>query len=506
MISTQQSPLFEPVLWHDGGFKILDELLVPERIEYIQVTEVAQALEAVRQMKTRAFGQVLTFLYSGALLACTYRGNEPARLREEIAAMTEAFCAARPTFDFRGIGAFFDAWFSKVDSDGAVGETIACRAREFGRQIVRARQARAQRAASMLPNRAQVLTHCNISGELVEIARHCRSLGKEFSVVATETRPYLQGTRLTSWELARAGVTTSLIPDCAIAEIMASGEVNGAIVGADRCARNGDVINKVGTYPLALMAREYDVPFYALVQEPSSLESGLDVPIEERPVAELLTFRGQPITPASNAELGARYPSFDVTPGDLITCWIGLEDAYSPEAFRKLYGASESVVRAKPKPQGKYVLIYGVPSPNQYTFFRTMLKTADAEAVLLPEMRPELWGAQVVAPQLQALRLPTTLISDNIMGTLFAQGEIRKLCLFYDSLTSAGPIGIAGSLLAVRLAQLHGVEIELFSGSENKPATPDQDISTFLGNPILPEKVAMRTVEPEVISWKFLKG
>jgi len=506
MISTQQSPLFEPVLWNDGGFKILDELLVPERIEYIQITQVAQALDAVRQMKTRAFGQVLTFLYSGALLAYAYRGNKSAPLREEIAAMTEAFCRARPTFDFRGIGVFFDEWFSKVDSDGAVGETIACRAREFGRQIVRARQARAQRAAALLPRRAQILTHCNISGELVEVARHCQSLGKEFSVIATETRPYLQGTRLTAWELARAGVTTSLIPDCAIAEVMASGEVNGVIVGADRCARNGDVINKVGTYPLALMAREYDVPFYALIQEPRSLESGLDVPIEERPADELLMFRGQPIMPASNAKLGARYPSFDVTPGDLITYWIGLEEAYTPEAFRKLYGDSESVMRVKPKPETKYVLIYGVPPPNQYTFFRTMLKTADAEAVLVPEMRPELWGAQVVAPELQALGVPTTLISDNVMGTLFAQGEIRKLCLFYDSLSSAGPSGIAGSLLAVRLAQLHGVEIELFSGAQKKPGTLDRDISTFLGNPILPEEVATRTVEPKVISWKFLKG
>jgi len=506
MISTQPSPLFEPVLWNDGGFKILDELLVPERIEYIQITQVAQALEAVRQMKTRAFGQVLTFLYSGALLACAYRGTKPAPLREEVAAMTESFCRARPTFDFRGLGAFFDEWFSKVDSDGTVGEAIASRAREFGRQIIRARQARAERAASILPKRAQILTHCNISGELVEVARHCQRLGKEFSVVATETRPYLQGTRLTAWELARAGVATSVIPDCAIAEIMASGEVNGVIVGADRCAQNGDVINKVGTYPAALMAREYEVPFYALVQEPRSLESGLDVPIEERPADELLTFRGRPISPASNAELGARYPSFDVTPGDLITYLIGFGDAYTPEAFRKLHGGSESVVRAKPKPEAKYVLIYGIPPPNQYAFFRTALKTADAEAVLVPEMRPALWGAQVVAPELQAARVPTTLISDNVMGTLFAQGEIRKLCLFYDSLSSAGPIGICGSLLAVRLAQLHGVEIELFSGAEKKPATPDRDIATFLGDPILPEGVATRTVEPEVISWKFLKG
>ena len=150
MISVQQSPLFEPVLWKGEGFKILDELLIPERIEYIQVTQVAQAIDAVRQMKTRAFGQVLTFLYSGALLASAYRGNKAAPLREEIAAMTEAFCSARPTFDFRSLGAFFEECFSKVSSDGAVGETIAGRAREFGQQIVEALNGPGQLRADVL--------------------------------------------------------------------------------------------------------------------------------------------------------------------------------------------------------------------------------------------------------------------------------------------------------------------------------------------------------------------
>ncbi|HSC41050.1 MAG TPA: hypothetical protein VLH17_02115, partial [Candidatus Binatia bacterium] len=179
---------------------------------------------------------------------------------------------------------------------------------------------------------------------------------------------------------------------------------------------------------------------------------------------------------------------------------------YSLESFRKLYGGSASSVRVNPKPEAKYVLIYGVPPPNQYAFFRTALKTADAETVLVPEMRPALWGAQVVAPELQARRVPTTLISDNIMGTLFGRGEIRKLCLFYDSLSSEGPIGICGSLLAARLAQLHGVEIELFNGAQEKMPTADRDVSTFLGNNILPAEVTTRRVEPEVIPWKFLKG
>jgi methylthioribose-1-phosphate isomerase len=100
------------------------------------------------------------------------------------------------------------------------------------------------------------LTHCNISGELVAVAAYCKEMGKEIFVIATETRPYLQGARLTAWELAQAGVSVSLIPDCAVAQVMAPGDVNAVIVGADRVAQNGDVINKVGTYPIARMAKE----------------------------------------------------------------------------------------------------------------------------------------------------------------------------------------------------------------------------------------------------------
>mgnify|MGYP001618921533 CR=1 FL=1 len=112
-----QSPLFEPVLWDGDGFKILDETSLPEKIEYISVHEVAQALDAVREMKTRAFGQVLTLLYSGGLVARDYQGGDPEGLREKLAQMTQEFCAVRPTFDFKGIGIFFTRWFAELPAD-----------------------------------------------------------------------------------------------------------------------------------------------------------------------------------------------------------------------------------------------------------------------------------------------------------------------------------------------------------------------------------------------------
>ncbi|HEY5544380.1 MAG TPA: hypothetical protein VIM04_14130 [Candidatus Binatia bacterium] len=504
-MSAVQTPLFEPVLWEGAGFKILDEIQIPEKIEYLEISEVGHALEAVREMKTRAFGQVLTFLYSGALLAQNHRNTDAAELRQHLAEMTEQYCIARPTFDFRGLGSFFDEWLDASAPGRDPRESIANSARKLAKRIVCGRITRAKLAASILPNPARVMTHCNVSGELVAVAQYCKEADKEFSVVATETRPYLQGARLTAWELAQAGVSVSLIPDCAIAQVMEQGAVNSVIVGTDRSAQNGDIINKVGTYPLALMAKQYGIPFYALVQDPRSLVIGDDVSIEERPAAELLIFQGQLLVESTIHEPSVRYPAFDITPAALITHLIGLDAVHTPETFRRKYQKHLSEKDRRPRQHGTYVLVYGVPSGNQYAFLASAIKAEQAESVLVPEMRPQLWGARVVAPELLGRKVPATLISDNMMGTLFARGEIRKLCLFYDSLTDEGASGICGSLLAARLARLHDVPIELFSGAAQRGATQDSDVSTFLGRNICPAGVSVRMVSAETIPWSVLK-
>ena len=504
-MTAAQSPLFEPVLWDGAGFRILDEVQIPEKIDYLQVSEVEQALDAVRAMKTRAFGQVLTFLYSGALLAERHATENSQELRQRLDRMTEQFCAARPTFDFRGLQAFFEAWLRELPSGGIPGEAIAKQARDLGQRIVRGRSVRAQLAASVLPRTAHVLTHCNVSGELVAVAHFCKSLGKQFSVIATETRPYLQGTRLTAWELARAGVPVSVIPDNAVAQVMEQGAINAVIVGADRAAQNGDIINKVGTYPLALTARDFGIPFYALVQDPRSLASGDDVPIEERPAAELLEFQGKSLIAAS-AELRVRYPAFDVTPAALITRWIGFEDIYTAEAFRRKYQKARTDHGRVNEPYGRYLLVYGVPPANQYAYLARALTAEKAESILVPEMRPELWGTEVVVPALLERSIPTTLISDNMLGTLFAQGAIKKLCLFYDALTEQGPRAICGAQLIARLARSHRVEVELFQAAADRPLTLDRDAGSFLGRQICPPGADVRTVGSEIVSWALLKA
>jgi len=502
-MTAAHSPLFEPVFWEQNGFRILDEILLPERIEYISVKHAWQALDAVRHMRTRAFGQVLTFLYTGALIAENYQGKEVEPLRHSVRRLTQQFCQARPTFDFRGLGQYFEDWFDKLPEDGNAGEWITSQARDFAAQIIYARVRRAKRTAEILPDPARVLTHCNVSGELVAVAQHCQSLGKKFAVIATETRPYLQGARLTAWELARAGVAVSLIPDCAIAQVMAKGEVNAVIVGSDRAAQNGDIINKVGTYPLALMAKEYDIPFHALVQDPRSLTRGSDVPIEERPASELLTFHGQRLI--TDDKIASRYPAFDVTPAALITHLIGFDDLYTPESFRRKHQPQNVTETRSAKRESKYLLIYGVPPQNQYDYLISALKAEQASCLLVPEMRPQLWGVHAVAPALLRRNAPTTLISDNMMGTLFAQGEIRKLYLYYSGLDERGPSGICGSLLSVRLAQNHGVAIELLASEQQTDLTVDSDVSTFMGTVICPTGVSIRPVETEVVPWALFK-
>jgi methylthioribose-1-phosphate isomerase len=505
MTNAAQSPLFEPVLWDGSGFKVLNELALPEKIEYLTVRELADALDAVKSMKTRAFGQVLTFLYSGALLAQRYEGKDTEPLRKLIVEMTQRFSDARPTFDFAGLGNHFSRWFSQSPADTDVGRWVSRRAREMAAQIVNAREARAERAARILPAPAHVLTHCNVSGELVAIAHYCQAMGKGFSVTATETRPYLQGTRLTAWELSRAGVPVSLIPDGAIAQVIGAGEVNAVLVGSDRCARNGDVINKVGTYPLALLAKEYGVPFYALVQEPGKIAQGSEIQIEERPAAELLRFQNRSLIRDPSGKIAARYPAFDITPASLVSFLIAFDGVFTPDTFRQKYGGKSALASPAPHTEGKYLLVYGMPQPTGYTYLGHALRAEKALGILVPEMRPELWGARVVAPKLVKRDLPATIVSDNMMGTLFARGEIQRLYLFYRGLSERGPHGICGSALAALLAKAHGVGVELLEAETETEAPADRDVSTFLGERVITPGVAVHALRTDSMPWSLFR-
>ena len=496
----KQSPLFVPAHWRGDHFLILDEIQLPGQVTYLEVRNVEQAVTAVKEMKTRAFGQVLTLLYAVALLAQTSAEKEFPALKREILELGERFRQARSTFDFGGLVHVLLKTLGMPPAGTQVGPWMAVRTVDFAASIIDARTRRAIRAAELLPAPCRLLTHCNISGELVVVAQHCQALGKALSVIATETRPYLQGARLTAWELAEAGVNVELIPDCASAQVMAKGEVNAVLVGADRCAQNGDIVNKVGTFPLALAARAYGIPFYALVQRPGSLASGNHVTIEERPVQELLTFQGSALAPDG---IQGSYPAFDVTPAELITRLVDFDDVFTPEEFRGKYQTAPVESAEATGARTQFVLVYGVPRPDGYLHLSSVVKAERAQAVLVPEMRPGLWGARVVAHQLLERRISTTVVSDNMMGIFFARGQIRRVLLFCSDLGKSGPAGICGLLLTALLAHAHKVPMELLAADDATRLPLDTDVTTFLGQKVSPQGVSAHPVSHDVVPWHF---
>jgi methylthioribose-1-phosphate isomerase len=183
--------------------------------------------------------------------------------------------------------------------------------------------------AGLLSGEKSVLTHCNAGalatagyGTALGVIRGAVEAGKPIRVLADETRPYLQGARLTAWELARDGIPVEIITDSMAGHFLSRGDIEAVVVGADRIAANGDVANKIGTYSLAVLARENGVPFYVAAPMTTvdfACPEGARIPIEERPGSEVLSFAGQAIGPAG---VSARYAAFDVTPARYVTAIV----------------------------------------------------------------------------------------------------------------------------------------------------------------------------------------
>jgi len=489
---TLDSLLFNPAIWREDRFQLLDETLLPEETAYLTVTRVGDAVAAVRDMKTRAYGQVVAFLYSIVLAvrAGALDLTSLESLRNSLGRLAGEFTAVRPTFGFVGIAELLFQRCGDWPGGANAEQWLEDRVHEFVDEIERARRHRARQAADLLPDPCHLLTHCNLSGELVVVAARCRELGKALQVTASETRPYLQGSRLTAWELANAGVDVTLIPDNAVAQVLAEGKVNAVLIGADRVARNGDVINKVGTYPLALMAKECHVPVLALVQEPGSLASGDAVEIEERPGAEL--FAMAPDDALTLAGLNGRYPAFDITPAALLANLVGFARVSTPTAFAKTYGGTPGGAAGRARASERnFRLLFGIPGEDGYERIRQEARSGSFQSLLVPEMRPELMGALQVAPQLVRRGIPATLISDNMAGIFFYRGEIDRVYLCYERQEAQRMISRMGGLLMASLARIHGVEINYLPAGEVDVDAPDSDIETFLGRRVSPKGVSI---------------
>jgi methylthioribose-1-phosphate isomerase len=292
------SPLSLPVRLQGNMISVLDETRLPWEETYIEVKTIDDALQALGQMKTRAFGQVLLFFYT-----CVLAGEI-----EEVAA---SFKKTRPTFDFFTLAHALKS---------AAKETSALReaAIRIIEDLDKKRKVRAQRLAGILPQEARILNICNVNGELIYLYEALTGQGKTVTFFVSETRPYLQGTRLTLWELRRADIPVQVLCDNQAAVVMQKGLINCVVTGSDRSTNKGDIINKIGTYALARLAHYFNIPFYVLTQFPQALDIE-KITIEERPPREVFMWLdGKGPWPE------ALYSSFDITPAEFISGWIDI--------------------------------------------------------------------------------------------------------------------------------------------------------------------------------------
>ena len=327
----------QPIAWSAHGIRILDQTLLPDEERYLELDTVEGVAEAIRCLRVR--GAPLIGIAAAMGVAV---GAGPSL--EGVRAACALLGATRPTAV--NLPWALARMLRRAEAAAGSGEELPASLRAEAQAIWDEDRAMCRRigelAVELVPAGGTVCTICN-AGALATggmgtarapiYLRHER--GGAPHVLVPETRPLLQGSRLTAWELSRAGVACTLLGDGMIASRLRRGDVAGAFVGADRIARNGDFANKIGTYALALAARAHGVPLYVLA--PSSTidratARGADIPIEERAPDEVAGWRGRRTAPEGVAVWN---PAFDVTPAELVTGFVTERGVLTPEEFRR---------------------------------------------------------------------------------------------------------------------------------------------------------------------------
>jgi methylthioribose-1-phosphate isomerase len=293
------SDAVQPIRWHGDRVELLDQRLLPDRIEYVTCRTAEEVAKAIKDMVVRGAPAIGCAAAFGVALS---KGGY------------DILAQSRPT----AVNLFWALERMKKAKD------LRAEAEAIFNEDLKANRAMGDLGAELIPQGARVMTHCNAGalatagyGTALGVIRSSKNKG--ISVIANETRPYLQGARLTAWECVQEGIPVTLITDNMAGHMISSGEVDVIVVGADRIAANGDTANKIGTYALAVLAKRHNVPFY--VAAPIStfdpnIASGKEIPIEERPADEVTGYRDTRWAPKG---VKVRNPAFDVTPAELIT-------------------------------------------------------------------------------------------------------------------------------------------------------------------------------------------
>ncbi|HUP64810.1 MAG TPA: S-methyl-5-thioribose-1-phosphate isomerase [Thermoanaerobaculia bacterium] len=330
------NPSLSPLLWQGDRLLILDQRKLPHQEEWLEAVTAGEVARAIRDMVVRGAPAIgIAAAYGLALEASAGEGETiPARLQAAAAVLK----ASRPTAI--NLAWAVDRMMKKSEelAPGNVAAGLAAEAAEIHEEDLRGNREIGRLGAELLGAAPRILTHCNAGslatggyGTALGIVRAAEEVGKRVTVFAGESRPYLQGSRLTAWELDRDDISVTLITDGMAGYFFNQDAFDAVIVGADRIAANGDTANKIGTYVLAVLAHHHGVPFY--VAAPTStvdpgMADGKAIPIEERPseeVRQLTGFDAQGISrtvQTAPATVPTRHPAFDVTPAGLITAII----------------------------------------------------------------------------------------------------------------------------------------------------------------------------------------
>lgn len=320
----------ETLRWHDKQLEMIDQRILPREMRYLRYHDAAGVAEGIRSMVVRGAPAIgCAAAYGVALDALRLQGEAPSGFADQLNQGFEVLAQSRPTAVnlFWALDRMRKVW---VSVDTAAPSQVAARllreAHEVLAEDIRINRAMGEHGAALLHDGARVLTHCNAGalatagwGTALGVIRSAVEQGKRISVIADETRPFLQGARLTAWEMVQEKIPVTLITDNMAGYLMSKGEVDAVVVGTDRVAANGDVANKIGTYMVAVLAQRHGIPFYVacpLSTIDLKLASGAEIPIEERAAAEVLGFNG---CEWAAPGVAVRNPAFDVTPAELVT-------------------------------------------------------------------------------------------------------------------------------------------------------------------------------------------
>ena len=324
-----------PIQWQDGVLRLLDQTRLPLEQITLELTDYRDAVTAIRDMQVRGAPAIgVTAAYAVVMAARELTAADPAAFLAALQAAAEIINAARPTavnlhWAVRRMLRVAEQAAAESPELSPIRARLEAEARQIQQEDADINRRMGDFGKVLMPEGGSVLTHCNTGalatsafGTALGVIRAGWESGRRFQVFNTETRPFLQGARLTAWEFQQLGIPSTLIVDSAAGILMQRGAISCVITGADRIAANGDTANKIGTYALAVLAKENHIPFY--VAAPTStvdlaLAAGDEIAIEERPAAEVTHFQGQPTAPVGVAALN---PAFDVTPHRYISAII----------------------------------------------------------------------------------------------------------------------------------------------------------------------------------------